>query len=97
MTSSTGADQPVPLAAVAAGFLAQRDLRSRSITVYGQTLARLAAYAGADTPIDQLGEAELQAFMDAYYADAAPATWNLKPGGAAVLFRLRPPPARNRR
>ena len=86
MTSSTGADQPVPLAAVAAGFLAQRDLRSRSITVYGQTLARLAAYAGADTPIDQLGEAELQAFMDAYYADAAPATWNLNLAALRSFF-----------
>jgi integrase/recombinase XerC/integrase/recombinase XerD len=91
MTRSTGADrpdrdQPAPLAAAAAGFLAQRDLRSRSITVYGQTLARLAAYAGADTPIDQLGEAELQAFMDAYYADAAPATWNLNLAALRSFF-----------
>ena len=39
MTSSTGADQPVPLAAVAAGFLAQRDLRSRA----GQTVGGYAA------------------------------------------------------
>ena len=29
-------EQPVPLAGATASFLAQRDLRSRSITVYGQ-------------------------------------------------------------
>ena len=72
-----GRDQPLPLGGATAAFLAQRDLRSRSITVYGQTLARLATYAGADTPLGQLGQADLQAFMDTYYAGAAAATWNL--------------------
>jgi len=70
-------EQPVPLAGATASFLAQRDLRSRSITVYGQTLARLARYAGPDTPLAQLGPADLQAFMDTWYAGAAAATWNL--------------------
>jgi len=91
MTRSTGADrpdrdQPAPLAAAAAGFLAQRDLRSRSITVYGHTLARLCAHVGGDTPVGRLGPADLQAFMDAYYAGAAAATWNLNLAALRSFF-----------
>jgi integrase len=91
MTRSTGADrpdrdQPAPLAAAAAGFLAQRDPRSRSITVYGHTLARLCAHVGGDTPVGRLGPADLQAFMDAYYAGAAAATWNLNLAALRSFF-----------
>jgi integrase len=80
-------EQPVPLAGATASFLAQRDLRSRSITVYGQTLARLARYAGPDTPLAQLGPADLQAFMDTWYADAAAATWNLNLAALRSFYR----------
>ncbi|HYN72442.1 MAG TPA: site-specific integrase, partial [Nakamurella sp.] len=85
-TAPDDRDQPVLLAAAAAAFLAQRDLRSRSITVYGQTLARLAAHAGAGTPIGRLGPADLQSFMDAYYAAAAAATWNLNLAALRSFF-----------
>jgi integrase len=80
-------EQPVPLAGATASFLAQRDLRSRSITVYGQTLARLAGYAGPDTPLAQLGPADLQAFMDTWYAGAAAATWNLNLAALRSFYR----------
>ena len=80
-------EQPVPLAGATASFLAQRDLRSRSITVYGQTLARLARYAGPDTPLAQLGPADLQAFMDTWYAGAAAATWNLNLAALRSFYR----------
>jgi len=80
-------EQPVPLAGATASFLAQRDLRSRSITAYGQTLARLARYAGPDTPLAQLGPADLQAFMDTWYGDAAAATWNLNLAALRSFYR----------
>jgi integrase len=80
-------EQPVPLAGATASFLAQRDLRSRSITVYGQTLARLAGYAGPDTPLAQLGPADLQAFMDTWYAGAAAATCNLNLAALRSFYR----------
>ena len=70
-------DRPVLLSEAIAGFLAERDLRSRSVTVYGQTLARLSAYAGPGVPLARLGKGDLQAFMDTWYGAAAPATWNL--------------------
>ena len=77
MTRLIEPDQPVLLSEAIAGFLAQRDLRSRSVTVYGQTLARLSTYADPGTPLAQLGKGDLQAFMNTWYGAAAPATWNL--------------------
>src|SRR5438128_630925 len=67
----------VAIGAGVGAFLAQRDLRPRSRTVYGQTLARLVAEIGADLPLARLEPAELQAFFDRWYGDAAAATWNL--------------------
>jgi integrase len=80
-------EQPIPLAGATASFLPQRDLRSRSSTVYGQTLARLARYADPDTPLAQLGPANLQAFMDTWYAGAATATWNLNLAALRSFYR----------
>lgn len=70
-------DTPIGLAAAAEAFLSSRDLRARSRTVYGYTLERLAAHVGADKPVAQIQPRTLKAFMDRYYGDAAPNTWNL--------------------
>lgn len=69
-----------------AGFLAVRDLRPRSITVYGQTLIRLGAHVGPGTDVGRLRPADLQAFLDTYYAGAAPATWNLNLAALRSFF-----------
>lgn len=68
---------PDTLATATAEFLARRDLRPRSRTVYGYTLGRLAASVGNDPLLDGFSPDVLSAFMDRWYGDTAPATWNL--------------------
>ena len=48
-------------------------------------------------PLAQLGPADLQAFMDTWYAGAAAATWNLNLAALRSFYALRPPPAPGRR
>ena len=74
------------VADAAAAFLASRDLRPRSRTVYGTTLSRLAADAGAATPLGQLAAGDLAAFLNRYYGEAAPATWNLNRAALRSFF-----------
>ena len=69
--------RPDTLATATAEFRAGRDLRPRSRTVYGHTLDRLAASVGDDPLVDGFSPDVLSAFMDRWYGDAAPATWNL--------------------
>jgi len=76
----------VSVAEAAAAFLASRDLRPRSRAVYGTTLARLAADAGAATPLDRLAADDLAGFLDRHYGHAAPATWNLNRAALRSFF-----------
>jgi site-specific recombinase XerC len=71
------AHHPLALGAAATAFLARRDLASRSATVYGQTLTRLLTDLGTQSPVADLSGADLQAFLQRHYGNAAPATWNL--------------------
>lgn len=74
------------VADAAAAFLASRDLRPRSRTVYGTTLSRLVADAGAATPLGQLAAGDLAAFLNRYYGEGAPATWNLNRAALRSFF-----------
>jgi integrase len=67
-------------------FLASRDLRPRSRAVYGTTLGRLAADAGAATPLTRLKAGDLATFLDRHYGHAAPATWNLNRAALRSFF-----------
>lgn len=86
MTEQTAAQGGVPVADAAAAFLASRDLRPRSRTVYGTTLGRLAADAGAATPLARLDAGDLAAFLGRHYGEAARATWNLNRAALRSFF-----------
>ena len=74
------------MAGAAAGFLAGRDLRSRSVTVYGQALGRLGRHLGEGTRLAHVGPEDVQGFMEAFYGNAAPATWNLNLAALRSFF-----------
>lgn len=68
---------PLDLGTAAVNFLARRDLAARSRTVYGQTLGRLVADLGTQSPVADLSGSDLAVFLERHYGHAAPATWNL--------------------
>lgn len=82
---------PLDLGTAAANFLARRDLAARSRTVYGQTLGRLVADLGTQSPVADLSGSDLAAFLERHYGHAAPATWNLNLAAlrSFLAFRIR--------
>lgn len=79
-------DTATTVADAAAAFLASRDLQPRSRTVYGYTLSRLVTHVGADKAVHALQPRTLNAFMNRYYAQAAPNTWNLNIAALRSFF-----------
>lgn len=77
---------PLVLGVAAATFLARPNLASRSRTVYGQTLARLLADLGTQSPVAELSGTDLTAFLQRHYGHAAPATWNLNLAALRSFF-----------
>lgn len=84
--TSPKAGAGMTVADAAASFLARRDLRPRSQTVYGHTLARLADHLGPATALADVDGEALAGFMDAFYTGAAPATWNLNVAALRSFF-----------